>query len=138
MRRAAIALAMVVLVLALPASGVDAEPGTIDTIAAVFARLKQCWRPPAGNFDLTVLMSFRRDGSLLGRPRITHDGGPVQDSERLAARIAVMEMLQRCTPLPFTEALGGAIAGRPLTLRLLRKPKPQPTERHAWLTPKTP
>ena len=31
-------------------------------------------------------------------------------------RVAVMEALQRCTPLPFTEALGGAIAGRPLAV----------------------
>ena len=32
----------------------------------------------------------------------------------LQYRIAVMETLQRCTPLPFTEGLGGAVAGRPL------------------------
>jgi hypothetical protein len=28
-------------------------------------------------------------------------------------------MLQRCAPLPFTEALGNAVAGRPFTMRFI-------------------
>ncbi len=38
------------------------------------------------------------------------------DNDRMAYRIAVMEALQRCTPLPFTEGLGGAVAGRPFAV----------------------
>src|SRR5262249_49681572 len=37
--------------------------------------------------------------------------------ERLAYRIAVAKMLKRCAPLPFTDALGNALAGRPFTIR---------------------
>ena len=32
-------------------------------------------------------------------------------------RIAVMETLQRCTPMPFTEGMAGAVAGRPFAIR---------------------
>jgi hypothetical protein len=73
----------------------------------------------------------------LGHPRITHESEQASDHDRLQYRIAVMEMLQRCTPLPFTEALGGAIAGRPFVVPFrMRKSPPKPTERRAWLTPK--
>ena len=50
-------------------------------------------------------------------------------------RIAVMEALQRCTPLPFTEGLAGAIAGRPFAVpfRTRKKLPPKPAEHRAWL-----
>ena len=38
------------------------------------------------------------------------------DNDRVAYRIAVMETLQRCTPMPFTEGMGGAVAGRPFAV----------------------
>jgi hypothetical protein len=40
------------------------------------------------------------------------------------------EALQRCTLTPFTEGIGGAIAGRPFAIRFYyREPPPQPTEK---------
>jgi hypothetical protein len=89
--------------------------------------------------DVTVLVSFTRDGAILGHPRVTYETEGVSDNDRLAYRIAAMEALQRCTPLPFTEGLGGAVAGRPFAIRFwTRKTSPKPAERQAWLTPKTP
>jgi hypothetical protein len=41
------------------------------------------------------------------------------DDERLTYRIAVVQMLKRCAPLPFTQSLGGAVAGRPATIRFI-------------------
>src|SRR5262249_17873519 len=41
------------------------------------------------------------------------------EDERLAYRIAVAKMLKRCTPVPVTEGLGNALAGRPLTIRFV-------------------
>jgi hypothetical protein len=123
-----------------PAQG---QPERLDTIKDVFARLHSCWRPPpasrANPIDITVVVSFNRQGAILGRPRITHESEHASDSDRLIYRVAVMEALQRCTPLPFTEALGGAIAGRPLAVpfRTRKKLPPKPTEQRAWLTPKT-
>jgi hypothetical protein len=45
-----------------------------------------------------------------------------------------MEALQRCTPMPFTESMGGAVAGRPFAIQFYHKPLP--SEKKAWLTPK--
>ena len=60
---------------------------------------------------------IRRNGELLGQPRITFESPDASDDERLAYRIAVAKMLKRCAPLPFTDALGNALAGRPFTIR---------------------
>jgi hypothetical protein len=32
---------------------------------------------------------------------------------------AIIAALERCTPLPFTTELGGAIAGRPIAIRFV-------------------
>ena len=104
--------------------------------------MHSCWKPPpasrANPIDITVIVSFNREGAILGHPKITHESEHATDNDRLMYRVAVMEALQRCTPLPFTEALGGAIAGRPFAVpfRTRKKLPPKPTEHRAWLTPK--
>ena len=124
-----------------PAAPAQAEPQQLDTIKEVFARLYSCWRPPpawrANPIDITVIVSFNREGVILGQPRITYESGNPSDNDRIAYRTAVMETLQRCTPLPFTEGLGGAVAGRPfaVTFRSRKRP-PKPEEKRAWLIPK--
>jgi hypothetical protein len=32
---------------------------------------------------------------------------------------AITAALERCTPLPFTDGLGGAVAGRPIAIRFV-------------------
>jgi hypothetical protein len=123
------------------ASGVQAEAQHVDTIKDVITRLHSCWRPPplseAGPIDITVIVSFNREGAILGHPRITYESGHASDNDRLKYRIAVMETLQRCTPLPFTEGLGGAVAGRPFAVPFrTRKRPPKPEEKRAWLPQK--
>ena len=77
-------------------------------------------------------------GEILGRPKITYESEQATDSDRLAYRVAVMEALQRCTPMPFTETMAGAVAGRPFAVQFRnRKSPPKPIEKRAWLTPKT-
>ncbi len=84
-----------------------------------------------------MIVSFNRAGDILGHPRITYESENATDNDRLMYRIAVMEALQRCTPMPFTESMAGAIAGRPFAVQFHnRKRIPQPTEKRAWLTPK--
>ena len=103
--------------------------------------MKACWKPPpasrASPIDITVVVSFNRAGEIFGRPRITYESEAATDNDRLIYRIAVMEALQRCTPLPFTEGMAGAVAGRPFAIKFpARKTPPQP-EKRAWLIPKT-
>jgi hypothetical protein len=130
------------LLLPLWTGSAQGEPERLDTIKDVFAKLHSCWKPPAASranpIDITVVVSFNREGAIIGRPKITHESEHASDNDRLIYRVAVMEALQRCTPLPFTEALGGAIAGRPLAIpfRTRKKLPPKPTEQRAWLTPK--
>jgi hypothetical protein len=106
------------------ASGVAAEqaPAQLNTMKDMGTALQACWIPPPieqarPGMQITVMMSFKRDGALLGQPRITFESSGATDDERLAYRLAVAAMLKRCTPLPFTEALGNAVAGRPFTMR---------------------
>lgn len=81
---------------------------------------------PAGaaGSEVTVLFSLKRDGSLLGQPRITHSrltGGP---DEQRAFVSAALSGIASCLPVPVTPGLGGAIAGRPFRLRIMsRRPE---------------
>jgi hypothetical protein len=119
-----------------------AEAGQVNTIRELFAKLRTCWRPPPASLanpgiDITVIVSFNRNGDIIGHPKITYESEQATDNDRLMYRIAVMEALQRCTPMPFTEAMGGAVAGRPFAVQFQnRKRPPQPVEKRAWLTPK--
>jgi hypothetical protein len=120
----------------------QAEPAEVNTLRDLFERLRTCWRPPPPSIanpdiDITVIVSFNRAGNIFGHPKITYESEQATDNDRLRYRIAVMEALQRCTPMPFTEGMAGAIAGRPLTVQFRnRKLPPQPIEKRAWLTPK--
>ena len=96
----------------------------INTIKEVFAALEACWVPPGldqarAGMQITVQVSFKRSGELLGKPRITYETPAASEDERLSYRVAMAEALRRCTPLPFTDALGNALAGRPMTLRFI-------------------
>lgn len=113
-----------------------AEDAQVNTIQDVFQHLRTCWKPPspakARPIDITVVVSFNRSGNILGHPRISYESAEASDNDRLQYRIAVMEALQRCTPMPFTDAMAGAAAGRPFAIQFRnRKTSPPTQERRA-------
>ncbi|RXH26839.1 hypothetical protein XH99_18975 [Bradyrhizobium nanningense] len=113
-------------------SSAAAEDAQVNTIQDIFRHLRTCWRPPPPNkarpLDITVVVSFNRAGNILGHPRITYESAEATDNDRLQYRIAVMEALQRCTPVPFTDAMAGAAAGRPFAIQFRnRKTSPDKT-----------
>jgi hypothetical protein len=117
-------------------SNATAQDAPVNTIKDVFQRLRTCWKPPpaakAHPIDITVVVSFNRAGNILGHPRITYESAEASDDDRLQYRIAVMEALQRCTPMPFTDAMAGAAAGRPFAIQFRnRKTSPPTQERRA-------
>jgi hypothetical protein len=124
-------------------AGAVAQEGGVGNLKEMFARLRGCWQPPslpAGDpgMEITVMVAFRRDGQILGRPRITFESQHARDDERIIYRTAVMQALQRCVPMPFTNGMGDVIAGRPLTLRFDDRRHPsKPREKRAWLTTTT-
>jgi hypothetical protein len=123
-------------------AGTPAEAQQVNNIREAIQRFRSCWKPPPASqahsgIDITVIVSFTRAGEILGHPKITYESEQADDNDRLQYRIAVMEALQRCTPMPFTDSMAGAVAGRPFAVQFHNgKPSPKPTEKRAWLTPK--
>lgn len=109
----------------------DKEPGEssrsgkpLNTIQDVFAAIEACWIPPSldqarAGMQITVMLSFKRSGELLGKPRITYETPGATNDQRMSYRVAMAQAIQRCMPLHFTDALGNALAGRPMTVRFI-------------------
>ena len=100
------------------------EPPAADTLKALYPTLAACWEVPQGlarfeRTEITARFALRRDGSVIGTPRVTF---ATQGSDTRAYRIltdATLAAIRRCTPARITPALGAAIAGRPLALRFI-------------------
>jgi hypothetical protein len=77
---------------------------------------------------VTLRLAFTRDGEILGEPRFTFTTPGVSAEIRAAYQRAAVDMLNRCTPLPITKELGGAIAGRPLVIPIVETRKEKKAE----------
>jgi hypothetical protein len=107
--------------------GEKAEPSPerrLDTIRDMFAALRACWVPPAEDVarpgtQLSVRLSFKRNGEPVGEPRVTFVSLGTPPEVRQTYLDAVTAALKRCTPLPFSPGLGGALAGRPIAIRFI-------------------
>ena len=113
---------------AVPLSRMATRPA--DTLVALYPALAACWQVPAGlgppspgadDIEITLRLSLRRDGSLIGPPRVTYAAG-VSGSQRTALVRGTLDALARCTPVNLTPGLGRAIAGRPVALRFVYRP----------------
>ena len=98
--------------------------GSINTLQDLMAAFAGCWAPPPadtsrGPVDLTFQVSFKRSGELFGKPRAINFARAVTDEERQRYYTAVAEAVDRCAQMPFTESMGGAVAGRPFRVNFL-------------------
>jgi hypothetical protein len=96
----------------------------VDTIGELFAALRACWVPPPvaearRGMQMSVRFSFKRDGEIIGTPRVTYVTPEAPAEARETYHNAVTAALDRCTPIPFTSGMGGAIAGRPIAIRFV-------------------
>ncbi len=94
----------------------------LDTIGDLFAALRSCWTPPPedaarAGMQMSVKFSFKRDGGLIGTPRLTYATPDASAQTRDVYRQAIDDSLSHCTPLSFSKGMGGAIAGRPILIR---------------------
>ncbi|MXQ14676.1 hypothetical protein [Microvirga makkahensis] len=100
-----------------------ARPQRINTIRDVFQALQACWLPPSGSGysgqEITLRLSFKRNGEVLGKPRITYYKPGAEGDQRKPFTRSVREAFERCTPFPFTESFGAAIAGRIFAFRFV-------------------
>jgi hypothetical protein len=109
----------------LVASSAQAVSAPANTLPELRRSLSLCIRAPteAAGSELTIVFALKRDGSLLGQPKITHSL-LLGDSSAQAAFVAdAIGALAKCLPASITDALGGAIAGRPLSVRIGRRPE---------------
>ncbi len=91
--------------------------------------LLACWAPPAAGGAVTLALSFRRDGTVIGVPRITSlqpgqtskaDRAAGNDRAELAASIAAA--VRQCTPVRLSPALQQVLPGQILRIRFTAAP----------------
>ena len=105
-----------------PANAYQMPDHDLDTIRDLYAALRACWKPPEpdkarGGMEMSVRLSFKRDGAMIAPPRLTYATKSAPDDTRQAYRQTIDAGLENCLPLHFTKGLGGAIAGRPIAIR---------------------
>jgi hypothetical protein len=109
-----------------PGAG-EPAPSRIDKLRDVGRAMQACWKPtgtPHSGQEVTVRVSFKRNGEVLGQPRITHYHAGRQGENGQDFIQAVRDALVRCSPMPFSPSLGAAIAGRPFAFRFVDAPAP--------------
>ena len=121
-----------VLAIAALAAGAaaQAQQAPVNTISELGAALRACWVPPPldqarPGMQITVQMTFRRNGELFGKPRITFESPGATDDDRLTYRVAVAEMLKRCAASAVHRRVRGRGRRPPVHHALHRRPKTQ-------------
>jgi hypothetical protein len=109
-----------IVVLAVGAREQAAEAQSpVTRVHGIAAGLAACWRPPHDDDQVTVRISFTREGAVIGEPRIVFaqsSGGRADDA---ALADSMMAAIRDCTPLHFSARLGAAIAGVVLAIRFI-------------------
>ncbi len=102
----------------------DLDDHALASIRELFAAFRACWVPPPKTeahhgMEYTIRFALKRDGSMVAPPRMTYSSHGVPGAMRDVYRTAIDEALQRCTPMHFTQGMGGAVAGRPIAIRFV-------------------
>jgi hypothetical protein len=107
------------VVMILVAGSPPAAP--VATLRDLGPALTACFRAPdhSAGSQVTVRFSLTREGTLLGRPAITFSKLVGNPEDQRAFVAAALGGLAACTPVRLTPGLGGAIAGRPLSVRFI-------------------
>jgi hypothetical protein len=114
----AIGMAMGLGVALLVQRPVSAPAAPANSLRELGAELNAC--PPPSD---AVVLSLKRVGALLGKPRISYSKLPGDpDAERRFGE-TVERALDHCFPMSITDASGGAIAGRPFSFRIIWRRK---------------
>jgi hypothetical protein len=115
--------------------------GPVNTLQDINKAVDRCWQfPPVDEgrspVDVIFQVSFKRSGELFGKPRVVKFSRDVSQQERERFYQAVVEAIDRCSPMPFTDSMGGAVAGRTLHFRFIDSRKKRQAE-VSWLTTTT-
>ena len=91
----------------------------VNTIKEMLSAIYACWEPPPGTAGMSVTLQFslRRQGTLIGKPRATYSKLGGDEALNRAFVASILEALDKALPLPLSDSMGGAIAGRMLAPR---------------------
>jgi hypothetical protein len=107
------------------AAGARVDTGQgLSTLSDMFDALRACWIPPPDDearpgMQMTIRFSFRGNGEIISPPRVTYKSPDAPPEATNIYHDAITAALDRCTPMPFTTGLGGAVAGRPIAIRFV-------------------
>ena len=99
---------------AAPIAAPAASAAPLENVSEIGPSLIQCWHPPAApdGSAVTLRFGFRRDGSLMGTPRVTYisvEGGAML--QRAFADSAV-RAIEQCSPLKLPPRFAATIGGK--------------------------
>jgi hypothetical protein len=98
--------------------------GPIKSLRELYAALRACWEPPPlgdafRGMQMSVRFSFKQNGEMVAAPRVTYTSTEAGAEARRIYGRAVDAAIERCTPMPFSEEMGAAVAGRPIAIRFV-------------------
>ena len=96
----------------------------LNTIDDLFMALRACWTPPVldearEGTKMSVRFSLRRNGELIGPPRMIYVTDGVSAPIRDIYFKAIIRSLDGCMPFALTRDFGNAIVGQPITVRYI-------------------
>jgi len=96
----------------------EMRSGPVDLPPEVGPSIAACWRPPHQGDQITVQLSFRRDGSIFGKPRVNYVK-PMNGSSAQALTESIFKAIDACLPLQFTPQLAANIGGQVFVIRFI-------------------
>jgi hypothetical protein len=96
----------------------ERRSGPVDLPQEVGPSIAACWRAPHQGDQITVQFSLRRDGSIIGKPRVNYVK-PMNGSSAHALTESIFTALDACLPLQLTPRLAANIAGQVFVIRFV-------------------
>jgi hypothetical protein len=118
MARRLTSVALVALSLGALAPGAEAQPA-VTRVHGIATGIAACWRPLHDDDQVTVRVSFTRDGAVIGEPRLVFVQSSRGRADDAALAHSMVTAVRDCTPLHFSARLGSAIAGQVLDIRFI-------------------
>jgi hypothetical protein len=106
-----------------PGMGSGRRPSReLNTMKDVNDAFFACWKAPSAfdarpGMEITIRFALSRTGEIIGEPRFTFASPDVPPDVRAVYQRSIADAFKTCTPFPLSPSLGGAIAGRPQSLR---------------------
>ena len=105
----------------LAVAGASARAGPANSLRELMANLQRCLSKSsfAEPGEITLFFSLRQDGSLFGKPRVTSLQAPHDSAGQSLFLESVASAFDRCFPAEIAPKLGMAVAGKPLSIRIV-------------------